>query len=177
MSKQGQAQLIKAARYGVLAGMAGGIAEIIWIALYGSLTAVDATEVARAISATAGWLAPGIPLGAAPIIRGIIIHMVAAVGLGIALAIAWRSLSKRASLQINPYTFMVGALGVVWTFNFFVLLPLIGTAVPGLQHTFVELLPYPVSLASKILFGLAGAAMLRNDAGHQRVSHRVHVRV
>jgi hypothetical protein len=175
MRKQGQAPLIKAARYGLLAGLAGGVAEIVWIALYGSLTAIDTTEVARAISATSGWLFPGIPLGASPIVRGILIHMIAAVGLGVALAIGWRSLTAHTSLQIHPYSFMVGALATVWVFNFFVLLPLIGAVVPGLQHTFVELLPYPVSLASKILFGLAGAAVLRDDAERRQAS-RVRVR-
>jgi hypothetical protein len=164
MLKRRGITMARTARYGVLVGLAGGIAEIIWIAVYGSLTAVDATEVARAVSATGAWLLPGIPLVFTPVVHGIVIHMVAAVALGIALSVAWRTLTARTSLRINPYTFMIGALTIVWTFNFLVLLPLIAPAITGVQHAFFELLPYPVSFASKILFGLAGAAMLRNDA-------------
>jgi hypothetical protein len=50
--------------------------------------------------------------------------------------------------------FSAAALAIVWGFNFFVLLPLI-------SPDFVHLVPYPVSLASKLLFGLAAAEVLR----------------
>ena len=50
--------------------------------------------------------------------------------------------------------FLVGALTIIWVFNFFVLLPLRSPA-------FVDIVPYPASLMSKVLFGLAGAVALR----------------
>jgi hypothetical protein len=58
-------------------------------------------------------------------------------------------------------------LACVWAINFFVVLPLISPA-------FVTLVPYPVSLVSKLLFGVAAAAVLRHHArGSDRaIGHR-----
>mgnify|MGYP001554809963 CR=1 FL=1 len=47
------------------------------------------------------------------------------------------------------------ALGAVWSFNFLVVLPLLD---PG----FLVLLPLAVTLASKLLFGVGAAAVLRS---------------
>jgi hypothetical protein len=152
---------VQLARQGILLGLCGGIAEIIWIGLYGSAGAVDSAEVARAISAATGQLLLGAPLTTAPFIQGVAIHMFAALGLGIALAYLWRSLEAPASPRIGAYAFMVGALALVWAFNFFVVLPLISPAQIDLHRPFTELIPYPVSLASKILFGVVGALVLQ----------------
>jgi hypothetical protein len=149
-------RLVRTAKYGVWLGIAGGVAAVIWIAFYGSFAGGDATDVARAITATVGWILPGTL--AAPIFNGIAIHMAAAVAIGVALVFAWRGLAARRPAWINEFVFMLGALAVVWAFNFFVVLPLIGPS-------FVDLVPYPVSLISKLLFGLAGAVVLRSNAG------------
>lgn len=50
----------------------------------------------------------------------------------------------------------MAALAAVWVFNFFVLLPSVNPA-------FTALLPYPVTLVSKLLFGL-GMGMVLNRA-------------
>lgn len=151
------AQIAQIAKIGVLLGLAGGAAEIVWIAFYGSLAGSDAAEVARAVSAAVAWLLPGIPLSVAPVISGIVVHMILAVGVGIVLAVVWRELTARRPVPINEYTFMVGALTIIWMFNFFVLLPLF-------SPTFVDIVPYPISLMSKVLFGLAGAIALRHGS-------------
>jgi hypothetical protein len=52
---------------------------------------------------------------------------------------------------------MLAALAAVWTINFFVVPPIIGTG-------FAHLLPYAVSLTSKLLFGAAAAEVVRNRA-------------
>jgi hypothetical protein len=65
---------------------------------------------------------------------------------------------------------MAAALAMVWAFNFFILLPLIDPA-------FVALMPYPASLLSKLLFGLAGAVMLRHMPVYRSASIPIHVRV
>ncbi len=161
--------------YGVLLGLAGGIAEVIWIALYGLMASVDTSEVAFVIDAVAQRALPGSPAVTNPLIHGIVIHMVAAVGLGVALALAWHWLARHRPLRVDEYAFMVGALTLVWAFNFFVVLPLISPSVAGLQGAFVELLPYPVSLASKVLFGLAGAAVLRFATRDPSASYPIRV--
>ena len=51
---------------------------------------------------------------------------------------------------------MIAALAGVWALNFFVVLPIISPA-------FVHLVPYAVSLTSKLLFGVAAAATLRRQ--------------
>ena len=51
---------------------------------------------------------------------------------------------------------MLVALVGVWAVNFFVVLP-------GISPAFIHLVPYPVSLMSKILFGLAAAEALRRQ--------------
>jgi hypothetical protein len=150
-------QLAQIARYGVLLGIAGGIAEVIWITFYGSLAGGEIADVARGISATVGAILPGNPIIGAPALNGIVIHMVLAVAIGVALIFAWRGLAAHRPAWINEFVFMLGALAVVWAFNFFVVLPLI-------SPSFVDLVPYPVSLISKLLFGLAGAFVLRGAA-------------
>lgn len=173
MTEKRSAPFARAVACGVLLGLAGGIAEVIWIALYGSAMALDTSTVALAIGTTAGRAVPALALAAAPVLSGILIHMIAAVGLGVMLALVWRQLAAQRSLRIDEFTFMLGALTLVWTFNFFVVLPLVSPAFVDLHGTFVELLPYPVSLASKLLFGLAGALVLRLGRRAEPVPVRV----
>ena len=52
---------------------------------------------------------------------------------------------------------MLAALAGVWAINFFVVLPIVSPA-------FVHMVPYAVSLTSKLLFGVAAAAVLRRQA-------------
>jgi hypothetical protein len=52
---------------------------------------------------------------------------------------------------------MLAALTCVWAINFFVVLPVIDPA-------FILLVSYPVSLISKLLFGLAAAEVVRRQA-------------
>jgi hypothetical protein len=81
-----------------------------------------------------------------------------AVMLGIALSFGWRALSSHRTGIASPFPFMLAALVGVWVVNFFVVLP-------GLSPAFIHLVPYSVSLVSKVLFGLAAAeAFRRQDA-------------
>jgi ABC-type transport system involved in cytochrome c biogenesis permease subunit len=82
--------------------------------------------------------------------------------LGIALSFGWRALSSHRSNIANPFPFILAALVGVWAVNFFVLLP-------GISPAFIHLVPYPVSLVSKVLFGLAAAeAFCRQDASARK---------
>ena len=176
MMKVRSTNLAETASNGILVGIAGGLAEIIWIALYGALSGSDTTVVARAISTTVGWIVPGGSLIAGSIGYGIAIHMIAAIGLGVALAFLWRGLAAHRPAAIDEYAFLVGALTIVWLVNFFVVLPLMSPAFADLHYAFREIVPYHVSLASKLLFGLAGAFVLRNGASSQsaQISLPVH---
>lgn len=135
-------------KFGVAAaaGVAGGMAEALWIATAATAWGADGWGVARAVGATVipamadSSLAPGI---------GLAIHFL----LSIALAVVFVRAFGRWRFAATLWAGALGALAAVWAFNFFLLLPLINPA-------FVALLPLPVTLVSKLLFGLAMAAVL-----------------
>jgi hypothetical protein len=133
---------------GVIAGAAGGIAEIIWIFVYASATGTDAASVARGVTTATGV---NLLLQGSSGAFGVAIHMMLAVILGTALAFAWTALSQRWPTRADPYVVTPVALAAVWAINFLVILPLI-------DPNFVHIVPYSVSLVSKLLFGVAAAA-------------------
>jgi hypothetical protein len=135
---------------GVLAGAAGGLAEVAWVTLYAAATGGDPAALARGVTTAAGLSAL---LPASPVALGVAVHMTLAVLLGIALSFAWSAARRRNANLSNPYPFMLSALAGVWAVNFFVVLPIVSPA-------FVHMVPYAVSLASKLLFGAAAAAAL-----------------
>jgi hypothetical protein len=117
-------------KYGILAGVAGGLAEVAWVSLYAAVTGGNAAALARGVTT--------------------------AVMLGIALAFLWQALARTHGTG-SLYAVALASLAGVWALNFFVVLPAISTA-------FVLLVPYSVSLLSKLLFGLAAAETLRRCA-------------
>ena len=143
--------LLETTRHGVVAGVAGGLAEIAWVMLYAGATGADPSTLARAVTTAAGVSAL---FPWAPVASGVIVHMLLAAVLGIALSFGWRTLSLHRLDIASPLPFMLAALVGVWVVNFFVLLPIISPA-------FIHLVPYPVSLVSKVLFGLAAAEAFR----------------
>jgi len=153
---------------GIVAGAAGGAAEIAWVSLYAQATGANVVSVARSVTTAAGVIA-AMPDGAGVVAAGIAIHMALAAGLGVALALAWRMLAPRLGAGTSPYAFVLAALATVWAVNFFLVLPVIGS-------DFVTLMPYPVTLASKLLFGVAAAEVLRRCGVPQRASCRTGVR-
>lgn len=158
---------------GALAGLAGGIAEILWVGMYGVVSGNDTTELAREITAVVGGLIPLSPLQDAPVMSGIAIHMLAAIMLGIVLTFAWRNLTGRKLLRDDQYWVLPAMLAVIWVFNFFVLLPLLSPHFSGLHRSFTEIVPYPVSLFSKLLFGLAAAVVLTYRSRSNSLLNRV----
>ena len=154
-SNANSANFVGSAKYGALAGMAGGVAEVVWIAVYAATTGSDAAEVARGVASAVGITTP-----AAATELGIGIHLVLAVALGMLLSFGWQAMS--ACLRYSPgavvqFTTIVGALLAVWVINFFVILPFV-------SPDFVQVVPYQTSLVSKLLFGLAAVLTFRQTA-------------
>lgn len=141
-------------RQGILAGTAGGLAEIAWVTFYAGATGVDPAVLARGVTTAAGVSAL---LPASPVVLGVTVHMTLAVMLGVALSCAWSALRDHRPGLSNPYPFMLAALAAVWVLNFFVVLPIVSPA-------FVQIVPYAVSLTSKLLFGVAAGTTLRWQA-------------
>jgi len=135
------------------AGLAGGLAEVLWVASYSALTGMDGAEVARQVTASvfpalagasgAAWLGLGIHLG---------LSLLLAAGFVLAAA---RWLARRPPAVV--FAASAAALAMVWAINFLLVLP-------ALNPTFVSLLPYPVTLVSKLLFGAAMAWVLAGRA-------------
>jgi hypothetical protein len=138
-------------RLGATAGLAGGAAEILWVAGYGAVTGTPVGAVARGVTTA---LFPG--LGGLPYAAelGIALHMLLAVGLGIAVVAALAAPVFRGVAGWSQSALVVLALAAVWSVNFLLLLP-------QLDPAFVTLLPVAVTLASKLLFGISAAAVLR----------------
>jgi hypothetical protein len=131
----------------LLAGLAAGMAEVVWIALYAAFTPVDALEVARSITATFG------EAGAAAAAAGLGIHLVLSLAVAaVFIALVYRPLREFLGARAIVAC-ALGVLAMIWVTNFFVVLPAINPA-------FTELMPLPVTLVSKLLFGLALALTL-----------------
>ena len=152
------AQRLEIVRLGIIAGAAGGLAEIAWVSAYSAFTGVDPAALARSVTTAAGVSAL---LPATPVALGIAVHMTLAVALGTALALVWQTARSSRIGANGPYPFMLAALAAVWAINFFVVLPIVSPA-------FIHMVPYAVSLTSKLLFGLAAAAVLQWRASSER---------
>ena len=149
-------------RVGALAGLAGGAAEVIWVWLYAGLSAAEAASVASGVTGTV-W--PVLAASSAAVPLGIVIHMALAIVLGIAVAVLVPSVLPRSRSAVLEPLAVVGVLIAVWAINFLVILPMVNPA-------FVGLLPYGATLTSKVLFGLAAAAVLRANRGNGLVLDR-----
>lgn len=141
-------------RTGVIAGAAGGLAEIGWVTLYAGITGTDPAVIARGVTTAAGVSAL-LPT-TSPVMLGIGVHMMLAATLGVVLTFTWQALSATRYGSANPYPFMLAALLGVWAINFFVVLPVVSPA-------FVHMVSYAISLMSKLLFGVAAAEVVRDQ--------------
>ncbi len=141
----------------LLAGVGGGLAEILWVMIYSAFTPVSGVVVAREVTAS---FFPALATGASGMWLGIVIHMALALALGYAFAyLIWKPLVRAhgplATLAASALT-----LAAVWTVNFFVVLP-------ALNPAFITLMPYSVTFASKMLFAVAMGGILAGVAGRE----------
>ena len=132
-----------------LAGLAGGMAEVVFVAAWCAVSPLAGAAVLGGITASVFPAWAGAPFAPA---LGMLIHFTLSVALALAFGLALsRVLATRGARALM--TASVLALAAIWTFNFFVLLPVLNPA-------FAALMPYPVTLASKLLFGAAMGATL-----------------
>jgi hypothetical protein len=142
------------------AGLAGGIAEIVWVGLVGAQASGGAVEVARQVTATV--LPSAGTLAMAPF-AGVVIHLLLSVLLAF---VFWRLLWRPFAAHLKPVEAGLcglGSLAVVWLVNFIVVLP-------ALNPAFVTLLPLWATLISKLLFGAAMTAVLLTSNDRRRAA-------
>lgn len=99
-------------------------------------------------------VASAVGLDGASAVAGVGVHMGLAMVLGIALSAGLQVLGGRRARKGAISSFVVGSLAVVWVINYFIVLP-------AISPNFVHLLPYAITLASKLVFGFAAAATLQ----------------
>lgn len=137
-------------RLALLAGIAGGAGEIIWVAVYSLWQGTDGWQVAHGVTAA---LAPMLATSSVAVPVGIAIHLLLSVLLAAALLPLFAWLRRRYHGVGMTLLVALAALVVVWVTNFFIILPTVAPA-------FLPLLPNPVTLMSKLLFGFAMALVL-----------------
>ena len=134
----------------MFAGLAGGLSEIFWIGMYSAMTLTGGIEICRRI--TAAVIPAWAELSIAPLL-GVVIHLVLSVLLAFFFCAVFVEpvTRKFGHSVILPGSIII--LACIWMLNFFVILPVINPA-------FVSLLPFLITLASKMLFGWAMGAVL-----------------
>ena len=141
----------------LLAGLAGGLTEVVWITLYSSLSSTSATAVADQIATTVlpvsagGGLTPALGVG---------IHMILSIVLATAFVLALYAPIARRFGATGIFISGLTTLAAVWALNFFILLPI-------LNPRFPLLMPYAVTFTSKLLFGAAMSWVLIRTEGKQ----------
>jgi hypothetical protein len=148
---------------GAVAGIAGGLAEIAWVTLYGALAGTPIEPVVRGVVAT---LMPALAGSSWSIPLGIVIHMSLAFALGLGLAVFVERYQRQAQAPRVEFALVTLVLAVVWAVNFLVVLPYF-------NPEFVRLLPHGVTLFSKLLFGLSAATVLWVDGKRGLRVHRM----
>jgi hypothetical protein len=138
---------------GMLAGIAGGLAEVGWIAFYGAATGAPTDLVAQGVVRS---MFPVFGASHSSVWLGILIHLALAIALALGLIFVIRLLLPRSDTGYYETAVVLLALVAVWAVNFFIVLPYI-------NPDFVGLLPYGVTLVSKLLFGLSAATVFRID--------------
>ena len=139
----------------VIAGLAGGVAEILWVLAYSALAPVSATAVAREVTAS---LLPDAAGSAAAPLLGVGIHLALSIAVAFAFVAALGHLLPNGESAVRYVAIAIAALAGVWAVNFLLLLPLVNAR-------FVTLMPYAATLFSKALFGAAMGAVLARQSG------------
>ena len=150
----------------LLAGLAGGIAELVWVTLYSSLTQVSGSEVARQVVVT---LFPALAHAPFVVALGVAIHFALALALAAAFVwIVWRPFIRNRG-AVATFAGAAVALTLIWASNFLVVLP-------RLNPDFVALMPHSVTLFSKLLFGVAMAWVLNGSLPTAAANRRTAIR-
>lgn len=140
-------------RWVLFAGLAGGLAEIVWVALYASTAPLDASRVAHEV--TASFVA--MPMGTVSVWLGVGLHMLLALAVAAGFAALVSLPVARRHAPALTFTLGAATLAAIWAMNFTLVLPVV-------NPDFVALMPHSVTLASKLLFGLSMAAVLTTSA-------------
>lgn len=128
---------------GLMMGLVGGAAEVAVVSAYAMASGTDAGLVGRGVASAIG-------MDGGSAISGVAVHMGISLVLGIALAALMQTRLMRTLPAGAIFPVLMMTLAGIWLVNFFVVLPVVSPA-------FVHMLPFAVTLASKLAFGLSAA--------------------
>ena len=144
----------------VAGGLAGGAAEVAWVAIYSTATSTSSATVAREVAASVWPAAATWGSGAA---LGVAIHMILALLLAAACVPLLLHFAARGLRLPAALLGAIAALVLVWAVNFFAVLPALN---PG----FVDIMPYGATLLSKVLFAIAMAYAIQRPLAARALS-------
>lgn len=149
-----------------LAGIAGGTVEVVWVMLFCLMSPLQSSLVAEEIARSFLPQIAGFPA----LVTGLIIHyalavLIASMVVMTLLRLLGDRLDMRSVLAVSGV-----ALAAIWLTNFFVILPVV-------NPDFVTLMPYTVTLVSKLGFGIAmgwvfGVRITASDGRAKYTTHR-----
>ncbi len=128
----------------ILAGVAGGTVEIIWVMMYCFGSPLSASLIGEEVARS---FLPQMT-GITAVVAGVFIHYVLACLIAAAAVLTYRRVFEGDIDEPAIFATSIAALVVIWAANFFVVLPIV-------NPVFVTLMPYTVTLISKIGFGIA----------------------
>lgn len=130
---------------GALAGLAGGAAEVIFMAFYCALIGKSGIEMLRLVAYT--FFDGGDQLW----LSGLCIHLGLSLLIGLVFGLVVYSAERIGITARYPVIAISGVLMLVgiWAFNFFVLLPL-----PWVNPEFAAFVPITTAFFSKLSFGV-----------------------
>lgn len=143
----------------LVAGMAGGLAEVAWVGLYCMFKPLSGGDVAREITAS---VFPGLAALPSAALLGVAIHFLLSLLLAAGFVFATSRLFTPRWRAAGLFAGALVALALVWAVNFFIVLP-------AINPVFVGLMPYTVTLISKLLFGVAMAVALNRVPGESHL--------
>lgn len=140
----------------ILAGFLSGLAEVLWITLYYLFSHGSSVDVAQAITAT---LMPSLAnVFYAPLL-GLLIHFSLSMLLVFMFAqLLWIPFARSSKLATIVLSLLY--LSVIWGINFLIILP-------HLNIFFVVVMPYAITLTSKLLFGISMGIVFSWNAANE----------
>lgn len=144
--------LSRALAAGAVAGLAGGLAEVVFMGGYSSITGLNSSEILRLITFT--FFDSTVAFGPNGLWAGLLIHFILSLAIGLCFGAFARYALKGSFSYSRALVWGAFALTAIWAVNFFVLLPVYNAA-------FIELVSPGVAFFSKLSFGVALALGVR----------------
>ncbi|MBI5970100.1 MAG: hypothetical protein HY884_02980 [Deltaproteobacteria bacterium] len=133
---------------GIGAGLAGGIAEVVFMAFYGAAAGMSGVKLLSAITNT--FFSAAFSFGPLGAVSGLVIHLLLSAVIGVFFGAAMYALHPGAAKASYARVAVTGiaALTGIWAFNFFILLPQI-------NPQFLSYAPLWAAFFSKLMFGFS----------------------